>query len=199
MSDRFTFSSAGLVHELEMAMDRAGGYNAALVKRMCEGDRLTHIREYLLGQAVITAPEHLINCDADPFVPNGWSVEEHQKGGQFEWNRDVQKDALWLSNSQKNGNRIEGNKLRKELRGKSVLNANVLDYLLKNPHLIPEGWKKDENSNTRYTFFWGTIYRASDGGLYVRCLHWRGGGWRWRCRWLGRVWHAGRPAAVSAS
>ena len=54
MADKFTFSSAGLVHELEMAMDRAGGWNAALVKRLSEGDRLVHVREYLLNLAEIT-------------------------------------------------------------------------------------------------------------------------------------------------
>ncbi|MEK7077491.1 MAG: hypothetical protein AAB928_00130, partial [Patescibacteria group bacterium] len=45
------------MHDLEMAMDRAGGYNAALVKHMCTGDHLVHIREYLLKQAEITYPE----------------------------------------------------------------------------------------------------------------------------------------------
>ena len=57
MSDKFTFSSAGLVHELELAMDRAGGYNAGLVKRMCQGDHLVHIREYLLGHAEVKMPK----------------------------------------------------------------------------------------------------------------------------------------------
>jgi len=39
------------------------------------------------------------------------------------------------------------------------MNANVLDYLLAHPELIPEDWKN------KYVFFWGTIYRYSSGGL----------------------------------
>lgn len=39
-----------------------------------------------LGDAVITVPEHLIDLDANPFIPyDGCKVEEHQKGGQFRW------------------------------------------------------------------------------------------------------------------
>lgn len=57
MSDKFTLG-VGLAHEFEMAMNRAGKWNSALVKRMCEGDRLSHIREYLLGLAEIKEIKH---------------------------------------------------------------------------------------------------------------------------------------------
>ncbi|MDP3764526.1 MAG: hypothetical protein Q8Q95_02805 [bacterium] len=194
--DRFTFNSAGQTHELEMAMDRAGGYNAAIVKRMCKGDRLTHIREYLLGLAEITYPEHIINCSADPFVPEGWSVEEHQKSGSFKWSpAEVQ---FYLSELQKQDKVIKGDELRHELAGKPVYNANVLDYLLAHPHLIPEAWKKDEQGRTQYIFFWGTIYRGRGGGLYVRCLCWGGCGWGWGCGWLGGGFRGGGPVALRA-
>jgi len=86
-----------------------------------------------------------------------------------------------------------GNKLRKELAKKRVVNANVLDYLLANPHLIPEEWKG------KAVFFWGTIYRDRGDYLCVHCLLWGGVGWRWRSRWLGRDWHGDDPAAVPAS
>ena len=121
---------------------------------------------------------HLINLDADPFIPDGWYVEEHQKGGQFKW--DASKVRLYLSEPQKRGRSIEGNKLRNTLKHQLVLNANVLDYLLKHPHLIPEEW------NSKYVFFWGTIYRDSDGYLDVRHLYWYGGRWDWDDCWLGR-------------
>lgn len=29
------------------------------------------------------SPEYSIDCDADPYVPDGWLVGHHQKGGQF--------------------------------------------------------------------------------------------------------------------
>jgi hypothetical protein len=158
---------------------------------------MRQIRQVLLGHASIQVIEHLIDCDADPFVPDGWKVEEHQKGGAFKF--DASKVQFYLDKGQQNGKYIEGNKLRKALSGKPVLNANVLDYLLKHPELIPDDWKKDENGNTRYIFFWGTIYRSSDGLLYVRYLCWGGGRWGWDAGWLDCGWGSSNPAAVPAS
>jgi hypothetical protein len=80
-----------------------------------------------------------------------------------------------------------------------VMNANVLDFLLANPDLIPEEWKKDEHGNTRYIFFWGTVYRDRGGDLYVRYLCWGGDRWGWGSRWLGSGWDGDSPAAVLAS
>ncbi len=141
--------------------------------------------------------QHTIDCDADPFVPRGWKVEEHKKGGQLEWNSA--KVKLSLSEDQKDGKYVEGNKLRKELADKIVLNANVLDYLLAHPQLIPEEWKKDDNGKIRFIFFWGTIYCHSDGGLYVRCLYFDDGEWYWNDYWLDGGWDGRVPAALLAS
>jgi hypothetical protein len=84
----------------------------------------------LRGTHEIKGIEHVIDCDAAPFIPSGWKVEEHQKGGNIKF--DASKVELYLSKKQKSGS-IEGNKLREELKGKKVLNANVMDYLLANP------------------------------------------------------------------
>ena len=149
------------------------------------------VQRFLAGQSELIVKEHAIDCDAAPFVPDGWKVEEHQKGGSFIW--DASKVELFLSESQKGGKTIEGNKLRKELAKKLVLNANVLDYLMKNPHLIPEEWKG------KAVFFWGTVYRDSDGFLYVRYLYWSGVGWDWSDYWLGDDWYDDNPAALRAS
>ena len=54
---------------------------------------------------------NVVDLDAAPFVPKGWEVEEHQKGGQFEW--DATKVNLFLSINQQNGAAIQGHKLRK--------------------------------------------------------------------------------------
>lgn len=152
----------------------------------------------LSGKATIAYKKHVINLDADPRIPyDGWKVEEHKKGGQFVW--DPKKVALFLSKKQQDGNSIEGNKLRKELEGIRVLNANLLDYLLDNPHLIPEEWKKDEKGNTLYIFFFGTVYRYSDGRLYVRYLFFDEGHWQQGSNWLGFNWGSDNPSAVSAS
>ena len=132
-------------------------------------------------------------------------MEEHQKGKVAKLERrgddlylDGKKIEFWLSREQKRGV-ITGNILRAKLKGKPVLNANLLDHLLKNPHLIPKAWKMDENENTRYIFFWGTIYRGADGYLCVRCLYWGGGRWDWCCHWLDYGFRDDDPAAVSAS
>ena len=137
-----------------------------------------------------TVEAPVVDLDADPYLPDDWKVEEHLKGGQFKW--DATKVALYLSDGQKNGKHIEGDKLREELRGQSVYNANLLDYLLKSPHLIPEEW------NGKCIFFWGTIYRVPGCGLIVRCLYWRGDRWAWFNRWLVGGWHGSYTAAVAA-
>lgn len=149
------------------------------------------VQRFLAGHCEVIVKEHIINCDADPFVPNGWKVEEHRKGGRFKW--DASQVALYLSKGQRDGKVIEGNKLRKELADKPVYNATVLDYLLANPDLIPEEWKG------KYVFFWGTIYRGSGGDLCVRYLYWYGGRWGWGDGWLGSGWDDFSPAAVPAS
>lgn len=82
--------------------------------------------------------ETFIDGDADPFVPNDLSVVEHKKCGQLKF--DPATILLYLSEEQKKEG-IIGHDLRNELEGKSVMNANVLDYLLVHPELIPEGWK----------------------------------------------------------
>ncbi|MBI3074608.1 MAG: hypothetical protein HYY92_00090 [Parcubacteria group bacterium] len=133
-----------------------------------------------------------INCDTAPYIPDGWSVEAHHKDGQFVWNPNAVE--LYLADEQKEG-RIIGTELRKKLQDKPVLNANVLDYLLKpkNQHLIPEEWKG------KAVFFWGTVYRYSDGNLCVRYLYWSVGGWFWSLYWLEHDWNAHDPAALRAS
>ncbi|MFA4880707.1 MAG: hypothetical protein WC650_03740 [Candidatus Doudnabacteria bacterium] len=154
-----------------------------------------------MSDLILDVNQHIIDCDADPFLPTGWKVEKHytDKGssGQFAW--DSANVKLYLSENQIDGKYVEGNKLREELADMPVLNANVLDYLLTHPHLIPEEWKKDDNGNILYIFFWGTIYRYSDGDLCVRCLYFFGGEWSWRYRWLGRGWGDDHPAALLAS
>jgi hypothetical protein len=134
-----------------------------------------------------TPIDHVIDCDADPYVPAGWKAE-HQREGQFKWAPShVQ---LYLSEPQKKGTRIGSNKLRKELNGKPVLNANVLDYLLAHQDLIPEEWKR------KYVFFWGTVYRDQYDQLCVRGLRWNGCKWRWCCFWLGAEFDQFNPAAL---
>lgn len=191
MTTKSAFSVVGLAHKVCLSAEEQG-YTPEPLNSLAENsDLFRQLLQVQRGYAEMKLIKHVIDCDANPFVPDGWKVEEHQKGGQFVW--DASKVQLYLSDGQKNGKVIEGNKLRKELAGKPVLNANVLDHLLANLHLIPEEWKG------KLIFFWGTIYRSSGGILYVRCLFWDGGRWGWRCVWLDGDWSGHSPVALRAS
>jgi len=148
------------------------------------------VEKFLRGEVEVRVTKHLINCSADPLIPNNWTVEEHQKGGEFEWNPDSL--TLYLSEEQKQ-KWVTGRTLREELKGKPVLNACVLDYLLAHPEIIPKEWKG------KAVFFWGTIYRDSGGYLSVCYLCWSGDRWDWDRSWLGEDWGAAGPALLLAS
>lgn len=151
--------------------------------------------------------EHAVDCGGTPYTPDGWSIESNKKGGVVKLEKradgqlyiDGKKVVLFRSKKQLNGKTMVGHKLREEVSGKEILNAIILDYLLAHPELIPENWKKDEEGNTIYIFFWGTIYRRSGGSLFVRCLFWLGSQWNWRCSWLDVVFGGVNPAALLAS
>jgi hypothetical protein len=180
----------GQAHEFEIAARPAGWTNADFTRLTQDEEKLRQVLAYVRGSAEFKAIAHMIDCDADPFIPDGLTVEEHRKGGLLDLAKT--KIALYLTKGQKKG-RVVGNDLRKELAGQPVLNANVLDYYLANQHLIPEEWKG------KAVFFWGTIYRDRVGHLYVRFLYWSGVGWRWHHYWFGFDWRDDNPAAVRAS
>jgi len=147
---------------LEAIINKLGGIEGA--KRFLRGE---------IELVDINIEKQIIDCDADPFVPEGWEVVEHRGNGKLEW--DPAKFELYLCDEQEHG-RIAGHELREKLvEGKQTLNANVLDYLLKHSELIPKEWKK------KLIFFWGTIYRDHYGLLVVRCINWNRGkyGWGW--------------------
>ena len=163
--------------QIEALVNVVGGME--VVKRLISG----------AAKAVIQFVKHIVDMDADPYIPDGWKVESHKKQGNLEW--DATKVQLYLSRQQQGDKYIEGNKLRKELESQPVLNANLLDYLLAHPELIPEEWKG------KYTFFWGTVYRYSGGDLCVRFLYWDGRSWYWFYRWLDNYFSSSCPAAVA--
>lgn len=183
--------SVGQMNQLGDALERSG-YTPADVTQLSGGDILANVlplvRAY--GKTPTVAVQNLIDCDANPFEPSGLKVHSHTKGGQYTFDPNV---TLYLSEKQKSGGVIEGNKLLKELANKHPLNANVLDYLLKNTHLIPESWKG------KYVYFFGTVYRDSRGNLYVRYLFWDGEQWFSFCHWLDNDWYSNNPVALRAS
>ncbi|MCX6738403.1 MAG: hypothetical protein NTY11_03265 [Candidatus Parcubacteria bacterium] len=177
----------GQANELKLAARRAGATNADL-KRLSEGDAFARILPVLRGLGEVTITKYLVDLSADPMVPKGWEVVEHRRGDK-EFLFDPAKVVLYLDGGQKGGRTIKGNELRNKLSDQPVFNANLLDFYLANPHLIPEEWKG------KAVFFWGTIYRDSNGGLCVRYLIWFGSGWYWHFYWLGSDWFDNNPAA----
>ena len=128
-----------------------------------------------------------VDCDVAPFVPEGWTVVENRPCGQIK----PEETDLYVSEGQEKGS-VSGYELQKKLANLPVLNAVMLDWYLAHPELIPEDWKG------KYVFFWGTIYRNSDGRLCVRCLHWDGSQWYWDCSWLGSDFDSSDPAVVAS-
>lgn len=134
-----------------------------------------------------------IKLPTKPHIPyNTWKVEYDEPMKSF----DPSKLSLHLESEQEDKKYVSGTEMQKRMKGKG-LNSNVLEHLLKHPELIPESWKKDAEGNTRYIFFWGTVYRYSDGYLFVRYLCWFDGAWGWSLDWLGGDWGFQYPAAVS--
>lgn len=143
-----------------------------------------------------------VDLDADPFVPEGWTVEEHRPGGIVTVSQKRGKLCLngepiklYLAKDQQNGRTIDGNTLWQELKDKPVVNANLLNALLKpeNQHLIPEDWKG------KYLFFWATHYRDADDDRCVRGLDWDDGQWDWCFDWLDDHWYGNDPAVLAAN
>jgi len=183
-----TVYSIGQMNQVADALETAGYTPDDVTKLRSKLKEIRGFKLVLGGMSEIVAVKHVIDLDADPMVPDYLDVEEHIKGGQRVWNPD--EVELYLCDEQREGT-IEGNKLRELLKDKHVLNATVLDYLLANPHLIPDEWRG------RTVFFWGTIYRDSRGRLYVRYLYWSGDGWYWDCYWLVDYFDDSDPAALS--
>lgn len=185
--------SIGALNQLGDALENAG-WTAADVTSLRQFKELGKIRDVLYGKALITylGLGHIIDTDIAPFVPSGMSLESHIGHGLWKWAPDL--IQLFLSERQKK-NYQEGNQLRKvieALKGRMALNANVLDYLLAHQELIPGSWKG------KLVFFWGTIYRRSDGKLYVRYLHWDGSEWYWNDCWLGSYFRSDDPAVLAS-
>lgn len=129
-------------------------------------------------------------------IGEGWAIVEKRINGLYVNGHKV---IFHLSKHQQNNGKCKGYKLYEELAGKPVLNANLLDALADNPHLIPEDWKKDEDGNTLYIFFWATTYRSASGHLYVRYLFFNDDAGLRHHRWLDYDWRDDDPAALLAS
>ena len=165
--------SMGLMNQLGNALEAAGYTSESVTEMRSNVPRLRDFLEVLEGTADVITRRHIIDLDADPRALHWCTIEEHIKGGSFEW--DPAKVVLYRTPKQQEGDeeRIYDDQFREEMKAKLPYNANLLDYLLQHPHLIPEEWEG------KAVIFWGTIYRLSshDDLLFVRVIV--GGEGRW--------------------
>jgi len=142
--------------------------------------------------------EFIIDCDATPFIPEGWEIRPEDQlpgavGGRIEF--DPTKIAFHLGEGQLHAGKT-GIALAKELSVKPLLKANVLDYLLANAELIPEKWRWVYRGKPRFPVFWGTLYRDPKANLVVRYLEGGGGEWISRSQSLERIFGNLEPAVI---
>ena len=180
----------GQLHQLAERLEKEG-FTPDHLTRLGQFKDLSLIRDVLDGCAEIKRVE-FVDLDADPFVPEGWSVVEHRKRGKFK--HDPEKEGLDLFRAYQDGNVINvivGHDLRKKLKDQPMMNANMLDYYLNNPWNIPDCIAKSKTVN-----FWGTVYRDPGGRLCVRCLQDFGDKLGWAWAWLDNNWYGPTPLAV---
>ena len=202
MTDKFEMGQ-GLGHHLEVAFNR-NGWTKADVNKLGQGDLLAEILKVVRNLATVQSIKHLVDLAGDP-MPSvlkdaGWKVKKHTGIGTLELDPSMLK--IHSSTSQRLWMRIKGDELQKEIEedGVTVLNGNILRYLLAHPELIPEDWKKGNGSGgPRYIYFWGTIFCDPHGNQVVRGLYWSGtGAWSTNNEYLCKVFFQ-HPAAILVS
>lgn len=183
----------GLIHET-VVTGRKAGWDRDVWSKLAENEELMRtLLSVIRGQARVEVLTHVVDCSLPAKKVRGLTPlpDSEQITSRFMGQLTLTPEAigLHLDPGQKDGV-VVGNELRKLLEGQKVKPANLLDYYLEHQALIPEAWKE------KVVFFWGTIYRDSDGSLCVRCLRWDGRRWFWSYRWLDNGWHARHRAAV---
>ncbi len=93
---------------------------------------------------------------------------------------------------------VTGYNIYTKLRQNNVpfMNACVLKYLIAHPELIPEDWKKEEDT---FIYFWGTLYRHASGVLKVRFMYRIGEEWISSSQELSHILYGRSYAAVFAN
>jgi len=112
-----------------------------------------------------------IDCNTQPKVPDMWQLGKHNMIlGRWAWNlRKVTLTDLGAFECECTD--YEFVELRCMDYGAVPANANVLDFLLEHPDLIPSEWKGKQ------IHFCGTVYEGG-GDRMVRCLAWHSfNGW----------------------
>jgi len=119
-------------------------------------------------QLLVVQPGQLmIDCNAHPKVPDMWQLGKHSMGlGQWAWNpqKIMLNDLEFVDAEFTEHAAIEQYCFS---FGYVPANADILDFLLEHPNLIPSEWKG------KLVYFCGTTYESEDAKM-VRCLAWGG-------------------------
>jgi hypothetical protein len=171
-----------------------------LLQEALTREKLMHILGMAGKRPGIRRRELVIDGDAAPRLPDDMTLDgfgaEHRKMGA-KIKLEMRADGKLYANGAPiervllpHQEDLRGHRLRKELaKDRCILNACFLDALTTHQEFIPEEWKAG------YTYFWGTIFRGPHGQLYVGCLFWMNGKWRWTYEYIGHRWSARGHAA----
>ena len=188
---RDTFGvSIGLAHELVMAFVRCG-WNATEMKKLTKGTTLKKIRNL---PGLLKPP--VIHLSRNQYISKAIvAVHKHIVDIPFEWDPSKVSFKLFGKQKKKEGS-VCGMELWKEMEKLPVFNANLLDYLIGNPYLIPEEWKVTSSGEIRYIFFWGTTFLDEDSRICVACLYWNGYYWDKGYKFILTDWLSNEVSAV---
>ncbi len=187
----------GRLHEIKRQIRQSGGYpfDPEALKDL--------LQQAVEGRFAVNTPnilKILRTFNPTKFLGEGWKVEEEDKRSKELTEVDLNK-VQFVTMLKEGETSIKGEEKLKRLKKSDYirLDADIFFTLWNNKSRIPESWKEKVNGNTRYIFFDGAVLRRPRGDRCVLYLCWRGGGWDWRCHWLGLEWHASLPSAVLAS
>jgi hypothetical protein len=126
-------------------------------------------KQLIVDDFSVEVVRHLVDGCSPPYIPNvWWQVHSHIPDHFFwEWNPDKLKLIhLWDETNKETIEEALEAVASKELmfQKELMLNANFLDDLLDNPHLIPADWK------TKWIIFPNTKYFVNGDDVCVRCL-----------------------------
>lgn len=111
----------------------------------------------------------VVNLNATPKIPTipyeTVTLFLHEKGaGKVTIEKNL-KDELYVDGRRvvlykacEDGEMVPARKLQRLLKGKTLLNACVFEFLMANPGFIPESWKNDGTKHLPSIHFFGTLF-----------------------------------------
>ncbi|MEI7512405.1 MAG: hypothetical protein WCK01_03025 [Candidatus Uhrbacteria bacterium] len=187
----------GAAHEFEIT-GRKTGWTTEDFTRLTQNVEVNEsVLTLIRGQTTPQGSQYVIDCDSPPFVPSKFAsrMAKDEVGnrliGKVEWSRDMAR--LHQHPRLKNPTMfymVRVVDLMKDLKDRTVLPANVLDFLMDHQELIPVDWQD------MYVLFLGTVYRQNGTSPFVRGLHYEDDKWNHSQSSLEDPCHNGYRAAV---